>query len=136
MNIKIPDQDCNQLRIECDKIAAETNTAITVTEPIAQSSFTLQNTVNILITGIPDQAESARVKVLVMLDKQVKGTRTLFMCADILFYVCLVTAECRYIKYSIQIASINMRTETNWTSIHFGRNSYFGLFSITIFINK
>ncbi|CEG62961.1 hypothetical protein RMATCC62417_00185 [Rhizopus microsporus] len=70
LNIKIPDQDCNQLRIECDKIAAETNTAITVTEPIAQSSFTLQNTVNILITGIPDQAESARVKVLVMLDKQ------------------------------------------------------------------
>lgn len=71
MSIKIPDQDCNELRTACDKIAKETETTITLTEPAPQSSFTSHNAVNILITGIPDQAENARVKILVMLDKQV-----------------------------------------------------------------
>lgn len=71
MNLKIPDQDCNNLRRECEKIAVNTNTTISITEPIPQSSFTSQNTVNILITGIPDNAELARVHTLVMLDKQV-----------------------------------------------------------------
>ncbi|KAG0744710.1 hypothetical protein G6F57_000072 [Rhizopus arrhizus] len=70
LNIKIPDQDCNQLRTACDKIAKETETTIALTEPLPQSSFTSQNTVNILITGIPDQAEKARINILVMLDKQ------------------------------------------------------------------
>lgn len=72
MNIKIPDQDCNQLRTACDKIAKETETTIALTEPLPQSSFTSQNTVNILITGIPNQAEKARINILVMLDKQVR----------------------------------------------------------------
>lgn len=44
---------------------------ISITEPIPQSSFVSQNTVNILITGIPDNAELARVQTLVMLDRQV-----------------------------------------------------------------
>jgi hypothetical protein len=43
---------------------------ISITEPIPQSSFASQNTINILITGIPDNAELARVYTLVMLDKQ------------------------------------------------------------------
>jgi hypothetical protein len=72
LNIKIPDQDCNQLRTACDKIAKETETTIALTEPLPQSSFTSQNTVDILITGIPDQAEKARINILVMLDKQVR----------------------------------------------------------------
>ncbi|KAI8083823.1 hypothetical protein BDF21DRAFT_416700 [Thamnidium elegans] len=70
LNLKIPDQDCNKLRRECEKIAINTNTTISITEPIPQSSFVSQNTVNILITGIPDNAELARVQTLVMLDKQ------------------------------------------------------------------
>ncbi len=52
--------------------AKETETTIALTEPLPQSSFTSQNTVNILITGIPDQAEKARINILVMLDKQVR----------------------------------------------------------------
>lgn len=71
MNLKIPDQDCNKLRQDCEKIALDTNTTISITEPIPQSSFASQNTINILITGIPDNAELARVYTLVMLDKQV-----------------------------------------------------------------
>ncbi|CEP16842.1 hypothetical protein [Parasitella parasitica] len=69
LNLKIPDQDCTKLGIECEKIAKETSTAIHITEPIPQSSFASQNTVNILITGIPDNADLARVHTLVMLDK-------------------------------------------------------------------
>ncbi|KAF1801072.1 hypothetical protein V8B55DRAFT_1530031 [Mucor lusitanicus] len=69
LNLKIPDQDCTKLRIECEKIANETNTTISITEPIPQSSFASQNTVNIHITGIPDNADLARVHTLVMLDK-------------------------------------------------------------------
>ncbi|KAI8644908.1 hypothetical protein BD408DRAFT_362478 [Parasitella parasitica] len=69
LNLKIPDQDCTKLRVECEKIANETSTSISITEPIPQSSFAFQNTVNILITGIPDNADLARVHTLVMLDK-------------------------------------------------------------------
>ncbi|KAI7899462.1 uncharacterized protein BX663DRAFT_441211 [Cokeromyces recurvatus] len=68
LNLKIPDQDCKKLRIECEKIANDTNTTISITEPVPQSSFASQNTVNIHITGIPDNAELARVRTLVMLD--------------------------------------------------------------------
>lgn len=70
LNLKIPDQDCDKLRQDCEKIALDTNTTISITEPIPQSSFASQNTINILITGIPDNAELARVYTLVMLDKQ------------------------------------------------------------------
>jgi hypothetical protein len=69
--LKIPDQDCTKLRKECEKIANETSTSISITEPIPQSSFASQNTVNILITGIPDNADLARIHTLVMLDKMV-----------------------------------------------------------------
>ncbi|KAI8363815.1 hypothetical protein EDC96DRAFT_212166 [Choanephora cucurbitarum] len=69
LNLKIPDQDCSKLRTECEKIANDTHTTISITEPIPQSSFASQNTVSILITGIPDNAELARVQTLVMLDR-------------------------------------------------------------------
>ncbi|KAI9470017.1 MAG: hypothetical protein EXX96DRAFT_597868 [Benjaminiella poitrasii] len=69
LNLNIPDQDCKKLRTECEKIANDTKTAISITEPVPQSSFASQNTVNIHITGIPDNAEHARVRTLVMLDK-------------------------------------------------------------------
>lgn len=71
MNLKIPDQDCSILTTECEKIAQDTATTISITEPIPQSSFASQNTVNIHITGIPDNADLARVQTLVMLDKLV-----------------------------------------------------------------
>ncbi|KAI8989337.1 hypothetical protein BDB01DRAFT_781420 [Pilobolus umbonatus] len=68
--LKIPDQDCNELRIECDKIASCTNTTISVDKPISQSPFHSQNNIHILITGIPDSIEQAQIQILVMLDKQ------------------------------------------------------------------
>lgn len=76
--LKIPDQDCTKLRIECDKIASYTNTIITVEKPISQSSFHSQNNIHIIISGIPDYIEIARIQTLVMLDKQSK------LVADIL----------------------------------------------------
>ncbi|KAI8877452.1 hypothetical protein K501DRAFT_198199 [Backusella circina FSU 941] len=71
--LKIPDQDCSTLQDQCDKIATETNTSIRLIAPIPQSSFASQNTVNIQITGIPENVELARVQTLIMLDKECKS---------------------------------------------------------------
>ncbi|KAI8987276.1 hypothetical protein BDF20DRAFT_849164 [Mycotypha africana] len=69
-NLKIPSQDCTKIRVECKKIAKETNTVITVTETLPPSPFVSQNSIHIHISGIPGSAELARVRTLVMLDEQ------------------------------------------------------------------
>lgn len=111
-------------------IAKDTNTTISITEPIPQSSFASQNTVNILITGIPDNAELARVQTLVMLDRLV-----CIIYSDIINLLnvfSIVSATCRYSCYPIQVASFDMWAETHRTSIYFRRNCYIDILSFSI----
>ncbi|ORX54376.1 hypothetical protein DM01DRAFT_1407241 [Hesseltinella vesiculosa] len=69
MTLPIPtaQQPSNEL---FDPIAKETNTTVEIIphEP-HQSSFASEHTANVIITGIPDDAERCRVRLLVLLDE-------------------------------------------------------------------
>ncbi|KAG0182236.1 hypothetical protein DFQ29_005119 [Apophysomyces sp. BC1021] len=75
LTLKIPIHDCPShaaLRAQCDKIETDTNTHIVLFEPSPRrSSFISENTLSIVITGLPRYAEQARIQVLTALDEMV-----------------------------------------------------------------
>lgn len=77
ITLKIPAKDCPSsasLRKYFEEIEAKTHTKICyVPPPPHRSGLASENRVSIIITGLPDHAEHARVRILVALDEIVCG---------------------------------------------------------------
>ncbi|ORZ20701.1 hypothetical protein BCR42DRAFT_321898 [Absidia repens] len=67
--LPVPSTEC-PTQDQCDAIAKDTNTTVRITPPEAhQSCFASDHTASLTITGVPEDAEKCRVRLLVLLDE-------------------------------------------------------------------